>query len=345
MASCCHCHYPVNVSNGNETSPLSVLGFSAEDERLYRVVLRNPGSTVDLVAAQLGVPHSEVLEQVSRLAGVGLVELDDDRLVAVSPDRALGRLISDESRRLQELNEGIDSLRALVPSLMVEHLASRTPAMNGAEPVSAQVVESVNVLGLIQTLAASSTGEMLWLRPDQWRFRVGHDIDSWVVEALRGGRRSRAIYPASVLEEAPDVIRRRSEAGEEVRVLGQVPSRLAILGDAAALLPELWGGNTGRRLVLRQQAIIAAFTTLFDTLWERAMAVPGLDGPPDQEAQRGHRRLLLDQLAAGAKDEQIARMLGMSVRTVRRRVADLLEELGVGSRFQAGVEAVRRGWL
>ena len=51
------------------------------------------------------------------------------------------------------------------------------------------------------------------------------------------------------------------------------------------------------------------------------------------------------QLTEGAKDEQIARTLGISLRTVRRRIADLLSELGADSRFQAGVEAVRRGWL
>ena len=50
---------------------------------------------------------------------------------------------------------------------------------------------------------------------------------------------------------------------------------------------------------------------------------------------------LLQQLAAGAKDEQIARTLGLSLRTVRRRVADLMIELGADTRFQAGVEAVR----
>jgi DNA-binding NarL/FixJ family response regulator len=55
--------------------------------------------------------------------------------------------------------------------------------------------------------------------------------------------------------------------------------------------------------------------------------------------------LLLGQLAAGAKDEQIARALGMSLRTVRRRVAEVTHELGAQSRFQAGVEAVRRGWV
>ena len=74
------------------------------------------------------------------------------------------------------------------------------------------------------------------------------------------------------------------------------------------------------------------------------MPVPGLDGQPYDEGA-SDQRLLLGQLAGGAKDEQIARALGLSVRTVRRRVADLLDELGADSRFQAGVEAVRRGWM
>ena len=50
-------------------------------------------------------------------------------------------------------------------------------------------------------------------------------------------------------------------------------------------------------------------------------------------------------LARGAKDEQIARSLDLSLRTVRRRVAELMASLGADSRFQAGVEAVRHGWL
>jgi DNA-binding NarL/FixJ family response regulator len=47
----------------------------------------------------------------------------------------------------------------------------------------------------------------------------------------------------------------------------------------------------------------------------------------------------------GAKDETIARQLGVSLRTVRRRVAELMDELGASTRFQAGMEAVRRGLL
>ncbi len=44
----------------------------------------------------------------------------------------------------------------------------------------------------------------------------------------------------------------------------------------------------------------------------------------------------------GAKDEALALAVGVSLRTVRRRVADLMDELGATTRFQAGMEAVRR---
>ena len=63
------------------------------------------------------------------------------------------------------------------------------------------------------------------------------------------------------------------------------------------------------------------------------------------ETCKGTLPSTLDQLARGAKDEQLARTLGLSLRTVRRRVAELLDELEASSRFQAGVEAVRRGWI
>ena len=36
--------------------------------------------------------------------------------------------------------------------------------------------------------------------------------------------------------------------------------------------------------------------------------------------------------------------LGVSGRTLRRRIAQVQEELGATSRFQAGLQAGRRGW-
>ncbi|MDQ2757215.1 MAG: LuxR C-terminal-related transcriptional regulator [Actinomycetota bacterium] len=50
-------------------------------------------------------------------------------------------------------------------------------------------------------------------------------------------------------------------------------------------------------------------------------------------------------MSAGVADASIARQTGVSQRTVERRIRSLMERLGAGTRFQAGVQAVRRGWL
>ena len=125
-------------------------------------------------------------------------------------------------------------------------------------------------------------------------------------------------------------------------MISDLPTRMFVIGTTHAVVPEPLGLADEPRLLVRQRALVEALTMLFEQLWERAAPVPALDLG---EARPDLRRFLLQQLAAGAKDEQIARTLGISLRTVRRRVADLLIELGVDTRFQAGVEAARRGWF
>jgi DNA-binding NarL/FixJ family response regulator len=58
----------------------------------------------------------------------------------------------------------------------------------------------------------------------------------------------------------------------------------------------------------------------------------------------GERELLLP-LAKGMTDEAAAKRLGVSLRTVRRQMAALMERLGASSRFEAGLKAAQRGWL
>jgi DNA-binding NarL/FixJ family response regulator len=64
----------------------------------------------------------------------------------------------------------------------------------------------------------------------------------------------------------------------------------------------------------------------------------------DLEPTDATRRLLL-LMRTGAIDEAIARELGVSLRTVHRRITRLQNLLGVRSRFQLGVIACERGWV
>lgn len=152
----------------------------------------------------------------------------------------------------------------------------------------------------------------------------------------------RAIYPARALEEAPDALIARARSGEQIRVVPEVHTRLVVVGTARALMPDPPGMANERRLVVRQRGLVEMLVAYFDALWDSAAAVPHLD---TGDARPDLRRLLLIALASGSNDEQIARTLGMSLRTVRRRIHTLMSDLGVDTRFAAGVEAVRRGWI
>lgn len=327
--------------SGGSITPLGLLGLLPGDEWTYRSILRASGATRLHLTELTGLTMAELDEVLERFSALGLVRLVGDVVTAEAPAEVLGRLIAGETERLHRESERVDALRDLLPGLIADHFTSRHPH---SDSVDVQAVEGGDMVRLLRGLADESSGDLLWFRPDQWRLPVTREVDEMVRELIAGGRRSRVIYPARVLEEAPEVVRARAEAGELVRIVASVPTRIAILGTGVALIPDRWGGSTGRRLVVREHGLVGALAALFESVWERAVTVPGLAGSLDVDAG-GRQRLLLQQLARGAKDEQIARALGVSLRTVRRRVAEIMEDLGAESRFQAGAEAVRRGWL
>jgi DNA-binding NarL/FixJ family response regulator len=83
---------------------------------------------------------------------------------------------------------------------------------------------------------------------------------------------------------------------------------------------------------------------LFESLWAGAQGLEEALAAGVPAASELDRSVLM-LMSSGVKDEAAARQLGISDRTYRRHVADILIRLGASSRFQAGVEAVRRGWL
>jgi DNA-binding CsgD family transcriptional regulator/DNA-binding transcriptional ArsR family regulator len=327
-----------------EPSSLAVLGIDADHERAYRTVLRQPALSVSALAEHLGEAESEVERLLGGLVAAGLVSVRDRTALAQPPEEAVGRLITEESRRIQQRRDRLASARQQVlPALTAEHLRAALP---GGVPVGVERVAADDSGPLVRCLVAETPGDLLWLRPDGWTAPGAREIDEWLPEVIRSGRRSRALYPARILESAPQVLWERAEAGENVRILAELPCRLAVVGSSVAMLADRHDvrADEGGHLVVRQPSIVNALGAMFETLWEKGMAVPGLGGRASQRDSLA-QGLLLDLLSAGAKDEQISRELGISLRTVRRRVSELLDDLGAESRFQAGVEAVRRGWV
>lgn len=165
---------------------------------------------------------------------------------------------------------------------------------------------------------------------------------------LRRGVRFRALYASEVLDEPALVARIHwmAEQGEHARVLPSVPMKLFVVdGETAVLLLTRDAEGNALSVVAARSALTDGLPAMFEQLWAQASPIrigstPRRTGRQDTAADR-----LLNLLAAGMKDESIARHLGVSPRTLRRRIAALLDSLDATGRFRAGINAAERGWL
>lgn len=317
---------------------LAVVGIDLIGAQVYQLVLRNPGSDAGFVAERLGRHPAVIGDELARLADVGLVQLSEGTARAERPQVALGRLITRQGEQLVAAEAALAEARLNVAHFEVEYEAAMS---EGVRAAGVDILDPLEITAAVESLAVSTTGDMLFLRPTQWQLSAERNADEGVIRALERGRVSRAIYPNEVADRDVPSIRRRREAGERIRLLPHVPCRMVVFGDQAVVLPQEWGGGHDRAVLIREPGVVSVCTEWFELLWAQA------DTPADHVAHTPDRfqSELIGLLARGVKDERIARALGVSLRTVRRRVAELLVELGVETRFQAGAEAARRGWL
>jgi DNA-binding CsgD family transcriptional regulator len=97
-------------------------------------------------------------------------------------------------------------------------------------------------------------------------------------------------------------------------------------------------------LLVRSPTIVEPMLRLADTAWEAACDLETYIRCRKDELDEKSPQIL-QLLSSGCKDEVAARDLGVSVRTYRRYVADLMAKLEAGSRFQAGVRAASLGLI
>lgn len=135
-----------------------------------------------------------------------------------------------------------------------------------------------------------------------------------------------------------------ADLGGQSRTVPTLPIRMVIVDRRIALVPIDPDNPRLGALELQSPGIVAALIALFEQIWRTACPF-GENRLVDVQGLKPIERELVRLLATGHTDEAAARKLAVSLRTVQRMATSLLERLGAASRFQAGVEASRRGWL
>ncbi|MFF4836994.1 LuxR C-terminal-related transcriptional regulator [Streptomyces sp. NPDC001315] len=111
-----------------------------------------------------------------------------------------------------------------------------------------------------------------------------------------------------------------------------------------ALIPLDPSNTRAGALRTEEPAVVGNLLVLFEQAWETAIPLGNRTAEAGPEVSATEKELL-KLLAGGITDEAAARRLGVSMRTVRRQMASLMERLEATSRFEAGLKAARQGWL
>jgi DNA-binding NarL/FixJ family response regulator len=175
---------------------------------------------------------------------------------------------------------------------------------------------------------------------------VPHRENAAGEECLRRGVRYRAIIDRRVLDPPgvlDDVIA-SAAAGQEIRVVDRVPVKAVIVDREVAMLPLRHNQHTAAASVLiHPSGLLDAMLAFHDLLWEQGYPLlPGC-GARSTELDEIDRRILA-LLLSGLTDLAVAGKLGLSLRTVQRRIHQLMARAGVGTRVQLGWHAARHGW-
>jgi sugar-specific transcriptional regulator TrmB len=324
-------------------SVLTPLGVTPVEEHVYRVLLANPGSTASEVTGQTKLGRHRVRGALDALEAKAMITRragTPAKFLAAPPDIVVEALISAREEELNRTRLDAHQLTALL----------RT------SPDQVRVSELVEIL----------TGpEVVVQRWEQMQRTARHSLEVFVKppfaqphleedEALqeslydRGGV-VRGLYDEQALQ-TPGLLeglRRTIPRGEQARVIHRLPVKLALFDRRAAFVP-LTQREPHATLVVHESALLDALIALFEAYWERAAPV-NVGPEPEPEPENGNRRRLdedaiLTLLSAGLKDEAIARRLGVSTNTVRRRIGALSHQLGAETRFQMGLALGRTGW-
>ncbi|WAU81902.1 DNA-binding response regulator [Streptomyces sp. Qhu-G9] len=184
---------------------------------------------------------------------------------------------------------------------------------------------------------------------------VARDLSTWSRPGARqaardrlrssGTHQIRKLYSPAVLadehsrEHLADLLGR----GARVRIAATtLPHETIIIDRRFAILAGVHTPGGREYTMASAPALVGGIHALFEAAWETAtdMRTFVRGEQPDLDAES---RTVLRALGSGATDETAARELGLSLRTYRRRVAELLTSLDAGSRFQAGMRAGELG--
>lgn len=334
---------PLDADGGARSPRPPLVSMPWDDEVLtdvYLEAVRQPGITAEFLVTH-GYPEATVTGVTLELQRMGLLRRSgESSWEAIPPDIALPALASQFELRAA-------MTRALSSELSRIYRGARHRSLTGDGVLVLSSLQEVQ--DATEQIEAGAEQELVGFYNDSPRtaYRFATDPRTQPTRRLTHTGRHLAVrttYDTLLLElpRAAEVLQRRSASGEECRFLRGLPFSAIVADSSSAVIDITAFDSSGKGcLWVQDRRLALAVAALAEMLWRMAtpMADEGLESVDEQS------RAILSLLAGGATDSMIAAQTGISQRTVERKVRTMLSQLGASTRFQAGVQAARRGWL
>lgn len=338
---------PARQIGSADQRTLASLGVSEAEERVYRWTLEHPGASAPEAARALSIMPRQAQRLLESIEGKGLVTHSPERprrYWPSSPDIALGALFLQQQKSLLETQHTIQQLQQQVNVSQRRDESKQMVELITSREAERQILEQMDrtVQREFITLMRAP------MRVSQLDKPAEEDHPAQR-EALDRGVQYRTVIEATLMElpEFVDSIRSDMKAGEEVRVIPDLPLKLVLADHRLALIPLNLRQLDSPALLVRSSSLLDALYELFEMLWERAAPISFAESNKPQVSAPDHElseetRGLISLMAAGLNDKTIAYDLSISKRTFERRIAELMQALNARTRFQVGWLAALR---
>jgi len=313
---------------------LQPLGISAEAEAVYVALAPLASASVDELAKLTGTTPDEVRDTLEVLRKLGLATES-----TLGHWRALPLLDVVNQLKAQRVSEV--ELASVAAESLESHLLSAGATRDddvqilvGRESIVAAHRELLN--SARKEICAFDKAPYAQARPNVTVEGLSTEPE-W--QALDRNITLRVVYHPGFDPERLTELGLFARKGERSRT-APVPMKLILVDHTVALIPSMRSYSPGHELrasIVKHALLVEALQWLFEAVWDSSVPIMtsfSADTDP-------RRQMLVSLLMTGSTDSAIANTLNINVRSVRRWISELMDELGVTTRLQLGAALVR----
>ncbi|WP_054682215.1 helix-turn-helix transcriptional regulator [Microbacterium sp. No. 7] len=281
--------------------------------------------------ASAGEARADADATIDGLIHAGFAVETDGRLEFIAPETVIGELAAAQLEHEQRVLGDLVDLISGLPELSRAWQLGAAPA---GQEIQGEITQGADTAmhRWFEIASRVPPGTPSAVLPDMgWIHEHVIPMIGNLQEALgAGGYEIRYLFHHSALDRAED--REALDAlvgiGIRVRLAPRLPSWFYVDQRVMTALPTTWGADSPVGMaMIYATPVVHAMHTLFESLWAT--------GVPYPQTSDGWQSVL-ELLSEGKTDEHVAEILGIGVRTVRRRIADAMDAYGTTSRFELG---------